>query len=43
MMSLYFVWYNWLHVHSTLKTTPAVAQGMADKPWWIEELLTAAA
>jgi len=43
MIGLYFGWYNYCRVHSTIKTTPAVAQGVADKPWSIEELLTAAA
>jgi hypothetical protein len=43
MVGLYFSWYNWVRVHSTIKTTPAVAQGLASKPWSIEEPLTAAA
>jgi len=43
MIGLYFGWYNYCRVHSTIKTTPAVAQGLADKPWSIEELLAAAA
>jgi hypothetical protein len=32
MMALYFVWYNFIRVHKTLKTTPAVAAGLADTP-----------
>ena len=43
MISLWLCWYNWVRVHSTLKTRPAVAQGMAAKPWSIEEHLAAAA
>lgn len=43
MIATWLGWYNYCRVHSSLKTTPAVAQGMADKPWSIEELLTAAA
>ncbi len=43
MISLWLGWYNFCRVHSTLKTTPAVAQGLASKPWSIEELLLAAA
>jgi IS1 family transposase len=43
MIGLYFGWYNYCRVHSTIKTTPAVAQGLANKPWSIEELLMAAA
>lgn len=37
-MSLYFVYYNFCRVHQTLRTTPAVAAGIADHVWTIEEL-----
>ena len=30
--------YNYCHVHRTLKTTPAVAAGLAGRPMKIEEL-----
>ncbi len=43
MVALWLGYYNCARVHSTLKTTPAVAQGLASEPWSIEELLTAAA
>ena len=43
MVALWLGYYNYVRVHSTIKTTPAVAQGLASKPWSIEELLTAAA
>lgn len=39
MMGLYFAWYNFCRVHSTIKTTPAIAQGLTDHVWSIEELL----
>ena len=39
MLGLYFAWYNFVRVHSTIKTTPAVAQGLTDHVWTIEELL----
>ena len=39
MLGLYFAWYNFVRVHSTIKTTPAVAQGLTDDEWSIEELL----
>ena len=32
MLAIYFVWYNFMRVHATLKTTPAVAAGLADYP-----------
>jgi hypothetical protein len=40
MLGRYFAWYNFRRVHSTIKTTPAVAQGLTDHTWSIEELLT---
>jgi hypothetical protein len=43
MVGLWLGYYNYVRVHSTLKTTPAVKQGLASKPWSIEELLMAAA
>jgi IS1 family transposase len=43
MLALYFAWYNFVRRHMTLKTTPAVAHGLTDHEWTIEELLTAAA
>ena len=30
--AVYFVWYNFARVHSTLGTTPAVAAGLAERP-----------
>jgi IS1 family transposase len=33
MMAIYFVWYNFIRKHTTLKTTPAVAAGLAEKPY----------
>ncbi len=35
-----FIAYNFVTVHSTLKTTPAVAHGLTDHVWTMEELLT---
>lgn len=40
MLSLYYVWYNWCRMHLTLKSTPAVAAGLATETWSIERLLT---
>jgi IS1 family transposase len=42
-MDLYIAFYNWVRPHSTLGTTPAVAHGLADHAWTMEELLRAAA
>ncbi|WP_437716486.1 IS1 family transposase [Sorangium sp. So ce448] len=34
--------YNWVRVHGTLGTTPTVAAGLAERPWTLAELVTAA-
>lgn len=38
-IALHFMYYNFCRVHQTLKTTPAVAAGIADHVWKIEELI----
>lgn len=38
-LALYFMHYNFVRVHQTLKTTPAVAAGIADHVWTMEELI----
>ena len=40
MLALYYCWYNWCRSHSTLKSTPAVAAGIATETWTLEKLLT---
>ncbi|WP_437686427.1 IS1 family transposase [Sorangium sp. So ce176] len=34
--------YNWVRAHGTLGTTPAVAAGLAERPWTLAELVIAA-
>ena len=38
-MSLHFLHYNYVRRHGTLKTAPAVAAGLVDKPWTMGDLL----
>ena len=38
-VSLHFMHYNFCRVHKTLGTTPAVAAGLADHVWTIDELI----
>jgi IS1 family transposase len=38
-VSLHMMYYNFARVHMTLKTTPAVASGVADHVWNIEEII----
>jgi hypothetical protein len=42
-MGLHFAYYNFVKRHNTVKTTPAVAAGVADKQWSIGELVEATA
>jgi hypothetical protein len=41
-VSLYVSHYNLCRVHEALRTTPAVALGIADRAWGIGDLLDAA-
>jgi len=38
-VALHFTHYNFARVHTTLKTTPAVAAGIADHPWRLQDLI----
>jgi hypothetical protein len=38
-VSLYVAHYNFCRVHETLRSTPAMALGLADHPWSIGELI----
>ena len=40
--ALYAMWYNFVRIHDTIKTTPAVAAGIATAPWSLDELVEAA-
>ena len=39
-LALYFVFYNFIRKHATLKTTPAVAAGIADEPYKMELIVS---
>ena len=39
MIALYYAFHNFARVHQTLKTTPAVAAGVADHVWTLGELV----
>ena len=38
-VALYVAWYNFCRIHSTLRATPVVAAGLAERTWSIEDLL----
>jgi IS1 family transposase len=37
-LALYFAFYNFVRIHKTLKVTPAMAAGVSDKLWSMEEI-----
>lgn len=37
-VAVYVCWYNWCRKHATIKTTPAVAMGLASSAWPIDRL-----
>jgi IS1 family transposase len=38
MVALYTVWYNFVRVHKSLRMSPAMAAGVSDKLWSMEEI-----
>ena len=38
MVALYFLFYNFARVHSTLRVTPAMEAGLSDHVWTIDEI-----
>ncbi len=38
-VALFIAFYNFVRVHSSIKTTPAVAHGVVQQIWTLEELL----
>jgi IS1 family transposase len=39
MVALYAVWYNWMKVHNTLRVTPAMQAGLADRVFDMTDLV----
>lgn len=38
-ISLYFCFYNWTRIHKTLRITPAMAAGLTDRVWDMEDFI----
>ncbi len=38
-LALHFMHYNFCRFHQTVKMTPAMAAGLADHPWSIQEII----
>jgi hypothetical protein len=41
MMALYFAFYNFCRIHSTIRCTPAMESGITQHVWTLRELLAA--
>jgi hypothetical protein len=41
-LALYFAYYNFCRIHSTLRVTPAMEAGITVHAWTLEELIRAA-
>ena len=39
MVALYTVFYNWTRIHKTLRVTPAMAAGLADRVWDMTDIV----
>lgn len=37
-LALYFAFYNFVRIHKTLKVTPAMAAGVTDRLWSLEDI-----
>ena len=38
-LALHFAWYNLVRIHRTLRVTPAMAAGVTEQMWELQELL----
>jgi hypothetical protein len=38
MVALYTVWYNFIRIHKTLKISPAMAAGVSETLWSMDDL-----
>src|SRR5712671_3713953 len=38
-LALYFVWYNFVRIHKTLKVSPAMAAGVTDRLWDMTDIV----
>ena len=39
MVALYALWYNFVRIHKTLRTTPAMAAGIESRLWSMEDVV----
>src|SRR5579859_3220549 len=39
-VALFYMWYNFGRIHQTLRVTPAMAAGLAQSPWTIDDIVS---
>ncbi len=39
MVALYTTWYSWIRIHKTLRVSPAMAAGISDRLWSMEDVV----
>jgi hypothetical protein len=39
-VALHFMYYNLVRIHQTLRVTPAMASGVSNKPWSVEDIVS---
>jgi hypothetical protein len=39
MVALYTVWFNFVRIHKTLRMSPAMAAGISDRLWSMEDVV----
>lgn len=39
MLALFYVWYNFARVHKTVKCAPAMAAGISDRLWSMDDIV----
>jgi hypothetical protein len=38
-IAIHYVWYNFVRIHQSLRVTPAMAAGVTDRLWEMEDLI----
>ncbi len=38
-LALYFVWYNFVRIHKSLRVSPAMAAGVTDRLWDMKDIV----
>jgi len=39
MLALFYVWYNFVRIHKTLRCSPAMAAGLTERLWNMDDIV----